>query len=260
MQKLSTFLGVVVIVGVAIACGGDDDDPPTTTATAPAAATSAATPTALTAATPTGAASATSAATATAEPAATSTPPETGDAEVQARLARTALALDDMPTGWTQVDMTDDEPDTDETAVCGNPPYPNRDNRLGEVEVGFQQSEIGPFVFQNLVEFPEEDALGAMEYAREIASCTEWTETDEDGVEQTYRLAPLEVGDFGDDTYANVVSLDIEGVGTLVNNTVFVRVGNTLTVIVHSQIGEPDLDETEGFVQAAVEKMEANAP
>jgi hypothetical protein len=257
MRALLTVLCVGLLMVTLSACRGDDDD----VAGHTAAATTAVSPTPAPSATLSPAADIPTPTVAPTEeptkaPTAAGTPQDSVDPDAQSHLEQIALAIDDFPTGWTELDMSDDDEDADETGSCGNPVFANRDRKLGEVEVGFQQSDFGPFVFQNLVEFPEEDALSAMEYVRETTTCGEWTDTDADGNEQVYRIAPLEIAAFGDDSYAVAVSVDIEGVGTLVNNSVFVRVGTTVSVIIHSEIGEPDPAQTEEYVRMAVEKME----
>lgn len=236
-----------------IACGGggksDDDPPVATVTTAPMPAVTGTLPPD---ATPT-----TLLPTSTAAPLPTSTaapPTATSDPTVSMALAGVALALDDLPDGFAQLPA---ELSGDVGGPCGHPDFARKDNKLGEIEVRFQSSDLGPFVLQNLVVFPEADAADAFAYARSSIDCSEWTETGDDGVPTTFRVSPLELAPVGDDSFAVRIELDIEGVGNLVTDTVLIRVGNILSVLGYTTVSSPDLATLAALAETAAEKMAA---
>jgi hypothetical protein len=188
-------------------------------------------------------------------PTPTSAPPTpTMDTVVHDALEGLALTLDDLPDGYVQLPA---EPSSDGDGPCGHPAFERAENKLGEVEVQFQLSDEGPFVLQNLVAFPEADAADAFAYARSSIDCTEWTETPADGVPTTYRVSPLEVEPVGDESFAVRIELDIEGVGTLITDSVFIRVGNILSLVGYATVDAPDPQMLEELARSAAEKMES---
>jgi hypothetical protein len=182
-------------------------------------------------------------------------PTPTPDGAFHAALLAAALDVGDLPAGFTR--LPDEPADEDATGPCGHPRFERAGNKLDEIDVRFQASETGPFVLQNLVVFPPADALDAFAYARAAIDCTEWTEVDANGAPTTYRLAPLDAPAVGDDAFALRVELDLAAIGTLVTDTVFIRVGNVLSVVAYATLDAPDLEILATLAQRAAEKMAA---
>ncbi len=242
-----TLAGVLLVLAL-VGCGGRkkadatatpaEPDPPTAVPTLVSTATPSPEPTHTLVPTPT----------ATATPQPTPTP----DPVIVDALADVALTLADMPAGWAE---TPTEPSDSDTGPCGNPDFDRKNNKLGEYEVQFQAGDSGPFVLQNLVEFPEGDAADAMAWAKSSLTCTEWTETDPNGAPVTYRLSPLEMPPFGDESFAARVEVDIAEVGTLTTDTVFLRVGTLLSIVGYSSIQDTDLDALTELAATAAKRM-----
>lgn len=188
-------------------------------------------------------------------PTATSAPATpTRDPVVLNSLAAIALAQEDVPAGYVPTPIEPSEP---ERGPCGHPHFERADNKLGEVEVQFQASDLGPFIIQSLVEFPQADAADAFAYARASFDCSEWTSTEADSAPTTYRVAPLEAAPASDESFAVRVELDIEGVGTLTTDTVYLRVGMLISMVGYATVDAPDPKLLDDLVQTAAAKMAA---
>jgi hypothetical protein len=288
LTKCVGALTVGVLLATALAaCGGDDDSDNATatlslatsastaqtTATA-GSATAATTATGAAATTPTTAAggattttagptatqNGTGAVTATSEGGSTATtssePTATTDPAIDAALTQAALALSDMPEGWTEEPSDDSSSDSD-NGICGKPDFERKDNKLGEKNLTFSGGDFGPIVIQNLVVFPEADAADAMAYAKDSVSCTEWTETDEEGIETTYTVEPLDLPTFGDESVAVRISYDDPNLGTVITDTVYMRVGTLLSAVAYISLNAPDLDQFQTILETAAQKMQS---
>lgn len=273
-------LTAVLLMLALTACMGEDAADPTPTAPATSAAATATQPPVPAQSTqttrpasptpPTGAAenasptvartADTSAPTATvaAEPTATVTTEPTavtGDAE---DILLTALLTEtDLPEGWS-VDKAEivnpDDPEDEGSQLCDAESYPRKDEKLAEVEGEFSDAEDGVFILQNVVAFPEEVVLDAMNYARTFASCDEWV--DDDGTLVT--LTHLDDPDLGDDAFTALIRFEaptqvVEGQWT------FVRVGGLIAIVVVVGAEGAELPEYEPLMDAAVARVEAAA-
>jgi hypothetical protein len=270
----SVLLAMLLLVALAGCGGGDDDDDPTATATTqsttPAAtATSttsvsggaAASPTAPTAtreseASPTARGTAPSRPIATEPP--TATAPATGTTgegvpALDAQLMDLLLQPEDFTAEWSQDTFGLMEPDTDEgDEICGEPPFPDRDLKLAGVEAQYSLDGDQPaFFLHNIVAFPEQTAVDALNYAREISGCGEWT--DDDG--QVYTILPLDGPDRGDDSF--MASMTFETNGTpLYGEYTFVRVGGAIATIAFITVDGADLSGHQALVDVAVSRLE----
>lgn len=270
-----------------IACGGgnDDADPTNTVETTPASPTAAASPDAGDdetpgAASPTGASEPSGSASPTAtsrtasptrdtsrpvatrsvEPTPTQEDDDGGDtdeptAEEEALLS-VLLREEDLPGGWTVVEaaVADDVSDDDEQ-VCGAGPFPQRDQKIAEVEgeYSFDDASSPLFLLQNLVLFPEDVAIDAMAWAGEASSCSEWV--DDEGT--TIQVIPLESPGLGDESHAVRFSFDTGDGQVVEGDWVFIRAGGMISTIAYLAQQGADLAPFYDIVVTATEKMES---
>lgn len=176
------------------------------------------------------------------------------DPEAEAALFEIALTEEDLPDGWTQISIIPLPPSSGGATFCGAEPYSSPEGRLAAVEAEFERDpNAGPFVYQNLTAYPEENAIEAMEHAQSVvASCDEWT--DDDGM--TYEISDLDLPDYGDDSFGIRVSLEVPGIGPVPTDLAFVRVGGILLSLGFVTIDEDARDQFEPIIEIAVEKME----
>jgi hypothetical protein len=145
--------------------------------------------------------------------------------------------------------MEPDDDDGDE--LCGQPPFPDRDQRIAGVEAEYSLNADEPaFVLHNIVLFPEQTAVDALAYAREISTCGEWT--DSDG--QTYTILPLEDPGLGDESYSAAMSFEADGT-PLYGEYTFVRVGGAIATIAFIVIEGTDVAPYQALVDVAAERL-----
>ncbi|HEX5166960.1 MAG TPA: hypothetical protein VFV93_16255 [Thermomicrobiales bacterium] len=268
----SVMMAMLLVLALAGCGGGDDDDDPTATATtqattpaATATATSsvsggaAASPTALTAtrepeASPTARATAPSRPIATQPPTATATE-TTGEGipSLDAQLMELLLQPEDFTSEWSQDAFGLMESDTDDSdEICGQPPFPDRDQKLAGVEAQYSIGGDQPaFLLHNIVVFPDDTAVDALNYARDISGCGEWT--DADG--QVYTILPLDGPDRGDDSF--MASMSFESNGTpLYGEYTFVRVGGAIATVAFITVDGADTSAHRALVDLAVTRLE----
>ncbi|RIK35922.1 MAG: hypothetical protein DCC58_19920 [Chloroflexi bacterium] len=255
VRRVLTRWYVVAVLGLLlVACGGGGrDTSPTADRFVPGGQTATVlviTATAAPQASVTPLATPTSTATSTAT--LTPLPTATLDPAVNAALKAALLALDDLAPGFRELEPI---PTTGDTGPCGHPDFARSGAKLGEAEVRYQASELGPFVLQNLVLFHDQDARDAFDYAKTSLDCTEWTEPDATGIPMTFRVEPLDTRSFGDASFAVRVELDVADVGTLVNDTLFIRVGGLLTILSYATVDDPDIGTLTILAERAVEKL-----
>jgi hypothetical protein len=255
-------------------CGGGDDDDPTATAmteaTAPVATATSTTSVSggavasPTAPTPTKEveASPTARGTAPSRPIATPTPTATAPATgttgegvpaLDAQLMDLLLQPEDFTAEWTQDTFGLMEPDDDEgDEICGQPPFPDRDQKLAGVEAQYSLEGDQPaFFLHNIVVFPADTAVDALNYAREISSCGQWT--DADG--QVYTILPLDGPDRGDDSFMASMTFETDGT-PLYGEYTFVRVGGAIATIAFITVDGADLSGHQALVDVAVSRLE----
>lgn len=201
-------------------CSGGDDQARTVPEPSVTAESSTSSPDEAPAASPTKTEAATSSTPSEAVPSPSPTEATSGSAEPEgdaAELEAIVLTLDDMPSGWTTDPeiASDDDDSAGGLGLCGVEDADlDVDDTDGEsVDAGFKQSDFGPFVLNSVASLPSsEQAAEALDSFLDAASqCSEWTETDEEGVETTYSISPLSFDNVGDDTIAFRISADAEG-------------------------------------------------
>jgi hypothetical protein len=193
------------------------------------------------AATPTPTPTATATPTPTATPEPTSTPvPEFTRADLEGFL----LSLDDIPSGWTAVDV-DDHP----TEVPGA-----EDLETTVVSAFFQRSDLGPFLVHLLVltesESDARTAFNAIEAELEGADILDEI-TDE---VRSWETSPMPFADLGDETVA-FRAIGDTGLLPVEAHLVTTRKGRFVSLILHAQVISVDADQTEEFARMAVQRL-----
>jgi hypothetical protein len=292
MARNAAVLICVLLVSVLLAgCGGDDPEPtvtpppaeatatppavaevetptvvPATPTTEPAPPTATATQVAPTAtlepaATSTVEPTATTApvATATADPTATEplpVPTNEPDADAEAALLAMVVTEDELPEGWTLFQVGPSISESGGLTFCNAESFSRPGERLAAVDAEFERDPVvGPFLLQSLTAYPEETAIEAFDYSREItSSCDEWT--DEDGL--TYQLSVEERPGYGDESYGLRMTFEAPGTGKIVTDFTLVRIGGLLLALGHLGIDELDTEEFTVITGTVVDKIEAS--
>lgn len=92
-----------------------------------------------------------------------------------------------------------------------------------------------------------------MDHLRSAIDCQEWDDTRNDRV---WEVSPLSFPDKGDDTFSIELQTDLGFVGSVRFHAVFVRSGSVVTLIGHGTLGSVDRDDTEAFVDLALDKLD----
>jgi hypothetical protein len=273
---LSFAITSLMLVLALAACGGGDDDDADPTATTAAAASPSATSTTASvtggsdaaatpkssptveSATPTSPAKGTApsrpiATTPPTQPAATETPIETDAVSaLEADMMDALLQPEDFTSDWTQDAFGPMEEDTDDSdELCGQPPFPDRDQKIAGVEASYKLDTAEPaFVVENIVIFPDDTAIDALAYARDMSSCGEWT--DSDG--QTYSVQPLDDPGYGDESFA--ASMAFESNGTpLYGEYTFIRVGGAIATVAFITLDGADVTPYQTLVGVSADRL-----
>ncbi|MDQ3548247.1 MAG: hypothetical protein M3439_05435 [Chloroflexota bacterium] len=187
------------------------------------------------------------------EPAPTPTTAAMGVPEVEAELMAALLQPEDFSSDWTQDTFGPMEVDTDDSdELCGQPSFPDRHERIAGVEAEYSLEGSEPaFVLENIVLFPEETAIAALAYAREVSSCGEWT--DEDG--QTFTITPLDGPEYGDESYTASIQFEIGG-SPYYGEYVFIRMGGAIATVAFVTIDDADVTQLQPYVGVAAERLQ----
>lgn len=171
-----------------------------------------------------------------------------------AELEEKLLALDDLPAGWTTAPEEEDE-DSGTTEWCGRDLEEEFEPGV-EAAVDFQKDDFGPFLSHSVERHEGGGAKEAIDAFIETAQeCEEWTETDPDAGETTFRLSPLSFPKLGDQTVAVRISGDNDFV-SFAGDVVVWRRGDLLSLLINVGIGG-DLDSalTEEMARKADAKL-----
>lgn len=180
---------------------------------------------------------------------------QVADPEVEAVLFEIALTEEDLPEGWTSAGMSASDETGADQGFCNAEKFAGIGERIASIDAEFEGSpDLGPFLIQNLAAYPEDLAIEAMEYVREVTSaCTEWT--DDEGV--PYSLEVQEgYPQFGDESFVARITFEAPGVGSVPGEFVFIRVGELLSAVGYVDILEIDQAEVEELATLAAEKMQ----
>ncbi|HYI14901.1 MAG TPA: hypothetical protein VEX37_05900 [Thermomicrobiales bacterium] len=275
MSKWFSLVLTSLLLALALAAcgGGDDDADPTSTATTGAqepAATSTATLPATggdAAASPSAAASPTAeAATPTVvgtapsrpivtptQPAATATAMEgSGFSELETEMLAALLQPEDFSSDWTQDAFGLMEPDNDDSdELCGLPPFPDRDQRIAGVEAEYSlNSDTPAFMLENIVIFPNETAVEALAYARQMSTCGEWT----DAEGQTYTIQEIDGPVYGDESFTASMAFETQGT-PFYGEYAFIRVGGAIATVAFITIEGSDVTPYQALVGVAADRL-----
>jgi len=193
----------------------------------------------------------------------TTAPPEeeedsttTSEASGDVVLSDVVVQLEDLPSGWS-VSPPDDQADDSDDEFCeGVDPF-NEIPPQDEAESSFQQSDFGPFIGSGAAHYTDEDeASEVIDLVSETANaCQSFTETDEDGTETEYTIAPLSFPDLGDETFAFRVSAS-SLFGPFALDVAAVRDGEfTVSIIAGGFGAPPDSELTEELAQTMLDRL-----
>ena len=178
---------------------------------------------------------------------------EPGDLDPQDGLLR----LEDMPTGWTEEAVADEDEDEGGGAagLCGVQPL-DEVAAIDRADRRFAAGDLGPLLDQLVAVFEDGEAAEAMGSVLDaLDDCDEWTEEAEDGP-VTFRPSPLSFPGFGDETVAVRISAEADIVDATVDMIVW-RHGDLLSAIAYTEIfGSPDAEQIEEIVTIADERLE----
>ncbi len=170
-------------------------------------------------------------------------------------LSDAVLTLADLPPGWSAM-----APGMSGSGfrICGEEQGPSGNGDA--VEVRFQRSQSGPFVFQSLLPLPPGYGPAAMMLLRDIFHPCEWDEFDPEGGIAAGRLSDLPFPGVGDDHIA--LRLDLEmPVFSLQGDIVVIRRGDAVAILVHLAAGAPvatvDSALTESLARLIDERLAA---
>ncbi|CAN5115486.1 MAG: hypothetical protein H0V47_03125 [Chloroflexia bacterium] len=168
------------------------------------------------------------------------------------QLGAVALTTADLPSGWEPSNAVDLGLDR-EVSICNAPGPDTVIEPVARSEAQFQQSDFGPFLAETLSAYRNEaDAREIMAYLRAAISCSEW---DDESRNRVWEISPLSFPEKGDDTFSVQMQTDLGFIGAVRFQAVFVRTGNVITLIGHGTLGSVDRNQTEGFVDLALEKL-----
>lgn len=198
--------------------------------------------------------------------ASTATASETPQTEISESKLKTALlSLDEMPTGFTLGDPTDDD---DGKAQAGDDACAKRFDDLDKLGEGVKTAKAerdfmkgaglsGSFLNQSLSAYKNKaDATKMISAAINVLSeCPKFVDVDEQGEKTTFTLKPLSFPKVGDQTFATAMTgstKDLDISGQLVIN----RVGSVVQLVGHLGLMGADVDVTDKVVRRGVAKLE----
>lgn len=192
--------------------------------------------------------------TATSRPTATPTPSPTPTPVVTVSdLERALLTTADLPGNWSEsgvVDLGADEQDS----ICDQPGPDTVFEPLARAEVQFQQSDLGPFVLQNLSAYRSEAEAGrVMDYLREATSCSEWEDERND---RSWDVSSLRFPVKGDDTFGIELRTSLAFIGSARFQGIFVQSGSYIVLLAHGALGDVDIQTTEEYVDLALDELD----
>ena len=240
------------------ACGGGGNGTSTTESGVTAPTSTSAVNTTTTAATSTVATATTAASPATEMSATPNASPSTGGTAAGLpsadQLKSALLVLADFPAGWSVSTSNESSADNTTGSSCGvtATPTPSDEVKAG---VDFQQTDLGPFVSEEITVLPEGEMQAAWDQLKQSLSCPQYTDTDSEGTPTTYQLTQLSIPKMGDDSIAVHLTGTTSGYAFQVD-TVFVRIGNYVVSIANLSLDQVDNDLTTTITQKAVDRLQ----
>lgn len=192
--------------------------------------------------------------TSTPTPTATPTPsPTPTPAVTQADLEQALLTTADLPGRWSEsgvVDLGADEQDS----ICDQPGPDTVFDPLARAEVQFQQSDLGPFVLENLSAYRSEAEAGrVMDYLREATACSDWEDERND---RSWDVSSLQFPSKGDDSFGIELRTSIGFIGSARFQGIFVQSDRYIVLLAHGALGDVDHETTEEYVDLALEELD----
>lgn len=188
------------------------------------------------------------------------------------QIKKALIKLEDMPSGYSEdPDLISDEEDEDEitagskkckelmSALDGKD---RAEEPFGEGEVGFKQSDFGPFVGESVSSFKGSQIKDGMEKVRDaFEGCKKFETTDKDGAKLKFRVAPMSFPKLGDDTIAVKMSGTESSFGMSFDfNLVAVRVDQNVVMMINFGIGKAlGGQKFEKLTRLAVERIDQAA-
>ena len=255
MRRLVVLCLTLMLVA---ACGGGGNGTSTTVSEATAPTSTSAVGTTTTTATGSVATTTTSASPVTqmtATPNASPSAGGTGSGLPSADQLKSALlVLADLPPGWTASSSDESSADTTSGSSCGVTSTPTPNDEV-KASVDFQQSDLGPFVSEEITALPEGEMQAAWNQLKQSLSCPQYTDTDSEGTPTTYQLTQLSLPKMGDESIAVHLTGTTSGY-EFQADTVFVRIGNYVVSIANLSLDKVDSDLTASITQKAVDRLQ----
>ncbi len=190
-----------------------------------------------------------------------------GDSNSRGEITYAALlTLDDLPAEWTVASQFNPiGEDARNPSICQGKVEPGA--RLSAAEARFEHEPFGPFpdsgghgpfLYNAVIAYPKGGASDYLNRVRlALESCPdELTRHAEDGrILSTIRwsVAPIALSDVGDEALAvrRLLSAGQESE----TNIIFIRRGEIVSVVLHSQLGSSDAKDIETLARVADEKL-----
>lgn len=151
------------------------------------------------------------------------------------------MGLEELPSGWAVSPPDDEEGDTTEEMDCfEDAAGQDFDDNEPDAEVSYQQSEMGPFLGATLYDAGSSDEAASLLdlFAKGLQGCQGFTQTEDDGTETTWSVAPMSFPDLGDATFAARVTT-MTFFGPFAIDIVVSRVDELVVFTTHAGIGAP---------------------
>lgn len=198
----------------------------------------------------------------------TGSPSATPTPVAEAQLKTALLVASDLPAGWiADPDEAGDEDEDDAPKEC--PQLDDADDLLGdapEASASFAKGDSGPFFSEEVASAATEAEITAalQAFDKALASCPSFTTT-EDGTTMTAKIAPLRLGEIGDESVAYRMTVTFDG-GNYVVDTVASRVRTYGVIVIGTSVkssgggGTLTTAELEALARKAVEKVSTTLP
>ena len=137
----------------------------------------------------------------------------TKDPLTSEEIKKVLLTLEDLPSGYSEdPELTsEDEEDSDEVTSGSQPckdlmaalDAEEEEKPHGEGEIGFKESDFGPFVMEAVASFEGDKLKKTMQTFQDaFTECRKFTTTDSEGVDTNFTAAPMSFPKLGDESVA----------------------------------------------------------
>ena len=168
------------------------------------------------------------------------------------RLEARLLRPTDLPSVYSSVKVSED--DADSSSQCGISASLERKDRVATARVAYQSASSQAQLDQTISRYEPGVARALLARARKLPrDCASFTE-EQGGSKVTLRTASLPFPTLLDETVALKVT-GAAGTTQLAFDQVFMRLGDTVVVLVHGGLGAVDTAVTEQLARIAAKKM-----